>query len=663
MQNLNLRFCGVHLHAEPELSTKEAESCSFPPAPNLYVSKDKNGNPLSRYSDDYWNFKAYGFHGYKFDNNTESNLNLNIQKQLTYLHLYYAPLFPGSLNTVDGYLNIYKHLCSFADKHGVDITQLHRFPQLAKDLMEQIPTSLQGLLISRLGALIREEEILGFKIADSSFIEKLTQHQTPHIIAQNAYIPPRIWTSFIWSLEQIMTSYEQNKESISEAWTWLYNAYKINLERGYSEISPFEQPQHKDACREGRKPRIKYPEGALAFLTDRNLSETLARWIGYAPNTRKVESITPLSSYLNLVRDCSFIFILAHSIQRKSEGLALRSDCFSAEEDPLFGRIGLLTGETTKTDPDSDARWVVPLKVERAVKIMSEIAHLRLNNTFQDIDPELKQNPYLMTGSVEPWSGSRSGPNRLYWNGSRFIEENPFVFNQDTFRITKEDYKIAYQMTPLLKEKSWFKVGSTWHLNPHQLRRTLAANLFVSDVPEQSIQWLMKHKSIEQSYYYGRNHTKLRLNNSAHDIATVEGYRSTIRSLISISENSLGDSVHATKKNTMNASIINSINERDHKKLTSLIKDGSAAARQTLLGHCMTESCEYGGIESAIHCAGVDGKGPCKDAVFDKKKKHRLKALLESNRIELTNLPTETPRHQKLKHENEAIEVYLHATS
>lgn len=173
----------------------------------------------------------------------------------------------------------------------------------------------------------------------------------------------------------------------------------------------------------------------------------------------------------------------------------------------------------------------------------------------------------------------------------------------------------------------------------------------------------MKHKTVNQSYYYGRNYTRLRINANAEETVIAESYRSIVRNLIKATENSLGDSIHSAGKNLISSTTLKLIEQRDHKKLEKLAKKGEIAARPTLLGFCMTQSCEYGGVESAVHCAGVDGNGPCKDAIFSKKNNKKLKVLHYSNSEKLKDLLENTPKHSKLKIENEAIEVYFHATS
>lgn len=658
-----LRFCGNLESSQEASELRNYQPCTFPPPDDFYVSVDKDGNPLSKYSDDRWDFSAYGSKGFNFGKHKLTSKNNDLLKQLIFLYLYHMPLFPGKVQSVNHPFYTLAKLCKLADSHNVSVDQLYRFPRLAGDVMKYFQPAQHEKLFGVLNSLLRSEEFLGWKIADAAFIEELARHRIPHINTQSAYIPPRLWMSLIQSTETVMDAFQTHQAAFEKAWVWISNAYRHNIENGYSQMSPFHNSEVdvNYINHSSRKPRRVYPGGSKAFFENYGIANLLNQWVGYVPDP--THDTTALSSYANLVRDCAFTFILAHSIQRVGEGLSLRSDCFHLDYDPTLGNIGLLVGETTKTDPDSDARWVVPTSVERAVNILKFLGHLRIDNTFKSVTQEFARNPYLMTGQIECWHRGSTSLNLSQWGLGKFVEKNPLVFEEANFSITEEDYKIAYQLTPRLTEKSWFKVGGIWSFSAHQLRRTLAVNLFTSDVPESVIQWMMKHKSLNQSYYYGRNYTRLRMNTAAEQAVVTESYRATIRNLSEIADNTLGENVHATGNNLINVDTLNLIEKRDHKKLEALAKKGEIAARQTLLGFCMTQSCEYGGVESAVHCAGVDGSGPCKDAVFSKRNRKRLKIMYDNNAEELNDLVENTPRHSKLKAENEAIEVYFHATS
>jgi hypothetical protein len=663
MRQHALRFCCNLTSAYDASELANHKPPAFPPPGGFFVSIDQDGKPLSRYIDDFWRFDVYGFCGFNFGNQSLTPENNELLKQLIFLHLYHMPLFPGKLRSLSSKFKLFSKLCKIADSHNITIDQLYRCPQLVNDVITTFSPQQQGSLIGALNALLRAEDILGWKIADTAFIEQLSKLQIPYIEIQNAYIPPRIWISLIKSTEQVMDEFERHQNAFTNVWTWIAEAYKHNIGSNFTQKSPFIDPlrQTDNSNNPSREPRRVYPGGAKAFFEDFGIAGLLKRWVGYVPN--KKHDLHALSAYASLVRDCAFTFILAHSIQRRAEGLSLRSDCFQIDKDPTLGNVALLVGETTKTDPDSDARWVVPVSVERAVKILNHLSRIRLNTTFQAIPKEIQSNPYLMTGSIECWRAGTSGLKLSQWDLGKVVKNNPMVFEEAEFTITEEDYKIAYQLTPLLKEKPWFKVGGIWSFNTHQLRRTLAVNLFTSKVPDQVIQWMMKHKTLQQSYYYGRNYTRQRINDNATQIVVTERYRTVVRNLVEITENSLRNTVYATSKNLISADVLKLIKENEHKKLESLVKKGQVIARPTLLGFCMTNTCEYGGVESAVHCAGVDGKGPCKDAVFDKRNGNKLKSLQKSNADELKKLSKDSPRHTKLKHENEAIEVYFHATS
>lgn len=650
-----LQFCSNLESSAIASELPNFKPASFPPEEDFFVSVRKDGTPLSKFSDNIWDFTAYDSKRFNFKVQQLTEVNNILLKQLLFLYLYHMPIFPGKIVSLHPHFKLLSKLCKFSDSHNISIDKLYRFPKLASEVIKVFTTHEQSRLFMILSQISRSEDILGWKIANTTFIEKLAQLSIPHVSIQNSYIPPRIWISLIRSTENVMNDFEKNQDTFSKVWIQVSDGYKKNIKNKYHTISPLSKCNN--ASKKSLEQRI-YFGGSRTFLESHGIGELLRRWI----DESKLNNIAAITTYINLVRECAFLYILAHSIQRLSEGLSMRFDTFQVDEDPTLGKVAYLIGETTKTDPDSDARWVVPMHIKKAVDILKTIGQLRLNSTLKNLEPSIEENPYLMIGSIEFWGHSRS--TRINgWCLDTFIKRNPKAFPRKNFIINEEDYKIAYLLTPQLTKKPWFKVNNRWSFNTHQLRRTLAVNLFASDIPDSVIQWQMKHKTTNQSYYYGRNHTRLRVNKDVERKVTIESYRSVIRQLIDTTENTLHDNISPAGKNLIAKSTLNLISKRDHKKLEMLVKKGEVAFRPTLLGFCMTERCEYGGVESAVHCAGVDGNGPCKDAIFSKKNNKRLKVLYDSNYNNLKDLIENTPKHSKLKNENEAIEVYFHATS
>ena len=147
--------------------------------------------------------------------------------------------------------------------------------------------------------------------------------------------------------------------------------------------------------------------------------------------------IAPLIRWPNLV--CHY--------KRLNEVNSLRSDCFLIERDERLGDIAMLVGETTKTDPDDDARWVVPSTVKKAVDAASTIAKWRLKYfPGGESAPEWDSSsvPLALAGT-EPWlpvkGNNRNSKNELIGQLrlGPFIDRYPLFFDPEEMAVTEED--------------------------------------------------------------------------------------------------------------------------------------------------------------------------------------------------------------------------------
>lgn len=677
MNSQTLIFCGS-LEGFKAQDLPNYHPQVFPPKDDFCVTVEKDGTPKSRYSDDCWDLTGYEagsrIQSINFQKHQLSPVNDDLLRQATFLFFYHMPIFPKSVAFVYYRFAGLAHLARFLDSKKIRLDQLYRYPRTYRDLADVIPQSIFKDLITSLKILLSVEDVLRWKIADDKYIENLAKTKKPHTPIQSAYIPPRLWVSLIQTAEAVMDDFESHQDAFVDAWQWISDAYRRNIENGYSELSPFRKESSKRAT---GTLKVSYQNDPQEFFEEHGILHLLDKWIGYTDKCKiRVEVLKSISMYACLVRDCAYTFLLAHSIQRQAEGSSLRSDCFLIDDDPSFGKVAMLVGETTKTDPDSDARWAVPMRVQKAVDIMSFIARLRLDSicieayseSDQQIILDISKNPFLRTGQVEYWSPiSRKSPLTNLrvrdFSLKDIVKRNPYAFNPDDYIISQEDYNIAYHLTPELTKTEWFKAGGTWSFSPHQLRRTLAVNMYAHDVPESVLQWQMKHGWVFQTKYYGRNSTQLDVNNTASKFAHQERNRSVVRAVIDAVENSTGDHVLPTGNVPFSSEVLNLVEQRDHKKLESAAQQGTIHIRKTLLGLCMSSTCKYGGWESAIHCAGLDGKAPCKDSVFKKSNTTKLSALHKKNADEISSLEKGTPLHSKLENENKAIEVYFDVTT
>ena len=84
-----------------------------------------------------------------------------------------------------------------------------------------------------------------------------------------------------------------------------------------------------------------------------------------------------LTQYFNALGLVGTAYLQCFSGMRIGEAMSLRSNCLSVEHDLLLGDIHILSGETTKTTQDDEARWLAAPTVSLAVEAMSTIARWR----------------------------------------------------------------------------------------------------------------------------------------------------------------------------------------------------------------------------------------------------------------------------------------------
>jgi len=672
----NLRFCTAATDSKVDISKlSNHELTTWPPSDDFivfYNEKDtgpavgKKGESQGRFGDDYWNSESYGYHGFNFAKHGLSKQNTQIVKELLFIYLWYMPLFPGKVSSLKSTFGVLIAMGRYADQHKVRMDELYKYPRLTEGLVSSISSMQQELLINKLVRFDAHRDELGITLANDTFLRDLKRHQIPHIHTQSAYIPPRIWMGVIKRCDEIIETYLAHRERVEKAIKELLKAYTNNLSLLPERPSPFNQKSfvkkkfHKDF-------RFFKPKD---FFTEHNLTALIDELGISTINAKgKDQSLKATADLLNRVEQVCFYYVLAHSIQRRAEALDLRFDGYKEDSDPTLGKVAMLCGETTKTDPDSDARWIVPDHLEKAIdclKSISTLKHLGEDKTPTDSSP-------LFTAYKLPWD---SGVSNNSGNGliktyalkqkGKTLFDHTSLFPESLFQITAKDYAIAYQLTPRLTENEWFKEGGLWYFHPHQFRRTLAANLFASGIPDHVIQWLMKHKSVAMSHYYGRNYSRLsgvRVNSEVTGYVQSESYTMKLDTIFQLPDASNDEYAFAVGRNMIDGKVLDLIEEREHEKLKKLIKQGLLDARPTLLGLCMAPSCPYGGIESAAHCAGTDGSGPCKDAVFAKKNAPRLKKLLQAQKERQKELLEGDPRRVALNHEIKAIEVYFDVTS
>jgi len=627
----------------------------FPPPDDWVITVGTEGQPQSRYGDPYWDYSAFGYHGFNFGKHNLSTGNLRLVKQALVL-IIYSRLFPGNIKSCErNYTSLIK-IAKVCDHENILISQVSQFPAIHPKIVNALQNASYTHVIRFLHRLILFKNQLGFVIADERTLAYLANAGSKHEPIQHPYIPPRIWSYQINRLKECIDDFRAHEDILKTTISEIGAAYEYNkglpTPGTISRVSPFREIK-------GYKSQIVFSDSFEDMLQDRGLLDLFNKWLG------SVRHIGSLTKYLTLVRNVALFYVLNFSLQRRGEVSSLRCDCFQSENDPKLGKIGLINGETTKTDTDSDARWVVPLEVEDAINSAATIARWRMEFHPKNTPEDVVENPYLLTPVWEPWNkgtkrSQESVRSKNILDYGVFLNEFPVFFDQNKIKVTEKDWTIAISITPMLDRHNSFGIGKPWRFSLHQLRRTTCINMFSSGlVSESSIQWSMKHLNRYMTLYYGRNYSNMRLNSDTETAVIFERYRAIYRQLCDVVKDTV-DFVRPHKKEMIPSNIIRLVDTKEEKKLISLIKKGATGCRRTLLGFCMKNSaCEYGGIESVAKCAGADGKGICADAIFDRRNKAKLIKLKDKHKRSLEDVDKHSSRASAAMQEIYAIEVYL----
>lgn len=176
-------------------------------------------------------------------------------------------------------------------------------------------------------------------------------------------------------------------------------------------------------------------------------------------------------------------------------------------------------------------------------------------------------------------------------------------------------------------------------------------------VSDSSVQYLLKHSSRSMSLYYGRNHSRLRINDEARTLFIRTMYEVLGKELVRLTSNRFV-SPHGDKRKQ---EIVRLIAPEEVKKLSAMAKKGLLGCREVLLGYCVhREPCSYGGIDSVAHCGGGDTGTPCAGILFDAEKPAEIRELDRLLDRRLETVQPDSPLQKSLLAQKRSVENFFH---
>lgn len=613
---------------------------SFPPKDNFAISIDSDRNVVSRYGDDVWDLSPFGSR-VKFHFSDYSKDNAASFKQLMF-YVIYSHLFPGKYTSLTAWYFTFKNVFQACSKYNIHIERLNTFPRVIEEIGESFAKNSPSkfrMSVYHLNAIMKNREHVGLNILNEKNIALYKQFDPNYNLGQAAYIPNRIWIAFIQYLDSVLDDFQEYEQKLCSLFHYFVSTTLQNEERGVAvaDSSPFSS--HSARGKE-------FYEGEFEdYLVNYELLDLFEKYVRRPSREDYPKYMTDqFGALLNGIGLTCHLYILYYSLMRRQEAASLKVDCLQLEDDERLGEFYVLSGETTKTDPDSDARWIVPKRVERAVNIAKTLIEWKVQYT-----PETSEEPHLFQ-NLSVWQKQfRVSKVRTMKSFENMTSKISYFFKLDQFQISQQDYNEALALTPSLLHKDWFVVGGKWNFTFHQFRRTLAVHFALNKVSSSSTQLQMKHGTREQQYHYQNNAGKLRLNRGSEEEIVNEYYAEMSRDIASVM---YGESITPHGKSPIKEEIVRFISEGETKKLLTAQKRGLVGYRKNILGGCMKQGvCEYGGFDSIAHCSGGDGGKPCAHLIIDGDKEQEFRDDQIAHKSSMASLPPDSPRYKSLEAE------------
>lgn len=651
----------------------------WPPPDDWVVSVDLNGIPVSRWREPSWDYSVQVGRSFvlKFTGGHHPKVPPLGSKNEQLLRLATTWIMWGSRgsqswSSIDVAFSSVRRIVVLCEHEGITADQLSKFPRLFPKVIGLFPSKHhKKRVLVLLDRLFRAREEIGFVIFDEIALRYFSRHisesaDDEHV--QTAYIPPRIWVYQVQRLRLFLDDFIAHKRKIEACFEFCVKAYEHNfgsLENAVSMVSPSDTYLPFTKQKKGAGKWTKRESYGRFETTAENygIAPLLKRWVGSGDN--EDIDVRSLSTYFTLVQNVGLAYVLNFTFQRLEEAAGLRSDCLLWEENSVLGRYLIVRGETTKTDPDSDAWWPTSPHVEVAIEAISTVARMRVRcaeaNSAASCSDDDKANPYLFHGSFEPWSTSRR--NKPYavrpvpQSYQSVIKGCPALFDDEELRITEEDMRIAKMFTPNLEKMGKFTIGEKWPLAWHCLRRTGAVNMFASGLlSNTSIQVILKHLTVLQTQYYGANYSRMRLNGEYEQLTIAARYEVVAKQIQALTSDRYVSPLGMQRKQE----IVELVKVNEFRALVKAARKGEVTFRATRLGGCAKRGdCEYGGIESVSPCAGGDGRKPCREALFDSEKRESVKRQLAALEREIEQAKPGSPRVRKLEIEANGLRNFL----
>ncbi len=476
------------------------------PTDVFVVTRDRFGEPASRFGDFVWDFTAYTHDGrqtrrsfvyWEHGDISEQRAALIREAKLLVFALIWrkegAALSPG---TVSNYITVLCALCVHAEMHDISLATLLGDE---KAVLNFVRTSCSGWMAETLGSLLGHftrlgKEHLGFELVSTSAVESIKKRNKHYrsTLKQHPPMPTAIYSHFIHALKSELAGWQAVATPMLELLS------QCGADRRVGRTIE----QQLFVCK-------KWGLVHECLPTFEQLASPEV--VAYIESCGKKPHVKSLSYQVNEAQVVCKLLIQTFAGMRDDEAASLPYDCISTRK--VNGKTHyIINGYTTKYNGGliKPVKWVTNQDGHDAIRAAQAIAD-SIYSVFgvrpQEAGKETRLPLFVSLGYMKLASGPMDPEHGRFLAGGVAIRDDSRLWDVLQPVISDADLRELENIDPhrAWRDEEKFKVGTPWSFTTHQLRRSLALYAQRSGlVSLPSLRRQMQHLTEDMSRYYAR---------------------------------------------------------------------------------------------------------------------------------------------------------------
>lgn len=603
---------------------------------DFVISRDLDGNVLTRYKENVWNFEPYisdpSQHAiFDFEKSIVTNQIQNVKKLMLLLMIYGNGKDGSqySVGTLKHYFtSLFRPLALFAKQN---MTSIDKCLEDQKNLMRYVGKECTNR--QRVSLLVA---LLAFLHNNDNNLTKINYKYNAEII-QKLY---KLRSVFVKKLNQTeIIPIRILSESLFQRWEQI-----VQIERNIKGLEVFFKNFMNSEYFASSRHRVDKSLTFKEAVKKYRLEDLFLKY-----------NISDRGNFLNFISNiqgtCAHL-IHAYTGMRRGEVLNLKNDCI--QEISNDSGVCYLVSTTSKLEGRSTTgKWVTSKETKRIVDLLNVLNKI--------IERSYSKSNITLPLFISFLAVLRDKTSKKIKSRRKIASAESLPLDYSKLTITAEDKaQIEYiDYTGKMKE---IIVGEVWNFKSHQYRRSLAIYAIQSGlVSLGALQKQFKHTFREMTLYYANGASLARkmfdlpkehIGNDFDKLKPEIDALVYIKDVLFSDEKLYGSHGKILEKNKLSSDYnLNLFLDQNRDSTIKKFKNGEMAYKETALGACVSlETCDSSLTRSFIACIECDS-GILKKSKIENTIKQQKKFLnyLDKNSIEYRTELTELDTLEKMK--------------